>query len=183
LSVLRAVLVVRHCESSGQAPGASLTAKGRQQAEALARWLEESAIARIVSSPYARAVETISPFAQRRGLAVALDERLAERRLSPAPIDDWRDYVARSFAEPDARAPGGESGGEALARGWAALCDALAQPGSLLVSHGQLLALVLHRIDARFGFAAWQAMTNPDVFQIERSASGELRFARVWRAS
>jgi len=114
--------------------------------------------------------------ARRLGLTIEVDERLAERRLSPRPIDDWRGHVARSFEDLDARAAGGESGREALVRAWAAVQDALETPGTLIVSHGQLLSLVLHRIDGRFGFAGWQAMTNPDVFRFERTAGGELRF-------
>jgi 2,3-bisphosphoglycerate-dependent phosphoglycerate mutase len=174
------LLAVRHCESNGQWPDAELTAAGRAQAERLAEALSSQGIARIVSSPYARARETIAPLAGRLGLAIEVDERLAERRLSPLPVDDWRAHVARSFEDLDARAAGGESGGEALARAWAAVQDALETPGSLIVSHGQLLSLVLHHIDRRFGFAEWQAMTNPDVFQIERTPDGALRFERAW---
>ncbi len=178
----RALLAVRHCESSGQAPDAPLTAAGYAQAERLADALGSQGIARIVSSPYRRARETALPLAQRLGIEIEVDERLAERRLSPAPLAlaDWRAHVERSFREPDARAPGGESGREAVTRGWAALHDALRVDRTLIASHGQLLSLVLHRIDARFGFAGWSAMTNPDVFRIERDGEGALRFDRAW---
>jgi 2,3-bisphosphoglycerate-dependent phosphoglycerate mutase len=47
--------LVRHCQSSGQAPDAPLTALGRQQAEQLAAWLRPLGVARIVSSTYLRA--------------------------------------------------------------------------------------------------------------------------------
>src|SRR5688572_30586312 len=43
--------LVRHCQSSGQAPDAPLTPLGRQQAERLATTLRSHGIARIVSSP------------------------------------------------------------------------------------------------------------------------------------
>ena len=175
------VLAVRHCESAGQAPDAALTPLGQRQAGALAAWLQGQDVARILSSPYARARQTIAPLATQLGLAIEIDPRLAERRLSPDPIEDWREYVARSFGDPDACAPGGESGGDALARGWAALQDALAVPRTLLVSHGQLLSLVLTRIDPAFGYRGWQAMSNPDVFVIERASGGQLRFERLWR--
>jgi len=170
------LLAVRHCESEGQAPEAALTAAGRAQADRLAEALSAQGIVRIVSSPYRRARDSIAPLADRLRLPVELDERLAEHRLSPQPIDAWREHVARAFVDLDARAPGGDSPRETLARAWAALHDALATPGALIVSHGQLLGLVLHRIDGRFGFAGWQAMTNPDVFRFERTAGGELRF-------
>lgn len=174
-----AILAVRHCASEGQAPEAGLTARGREQALHLADAIAgRHPVARIVSSPYRRARESIAPLASRLGLRVEIDERLAERRLSPVSRDDWREFVRRSFDDLDARAPGGESGREALARGWSALHDALASPGALIVSHGQLLGLVLHRIDAGFGYADWEAMANPDVFRIARTAGGGLCFTR-----
>jgi 2,3-bisphosphoglycerate-dependent phosphoglycerate mutase len=178
-----ALIALRHCESSGQAPDAPLTETGYAQAERLAEALASHGITRIVSSPYRRARESALPLAKRLGLEIEIDERLAERRLSSTHIDDWRAYVERSFVEPEARAPGGESGGEALARGWAALHDALRSGRTLIASHGQLLSLVLHRIDARFGFAGRLAMTNPDVFRIERSAAGALHFERLWESA
>lgn len=174
----RSVLLVRHCESSGQAPYAPLTARGAEQAEQLAHALASQPITRIVSSPYARAGETIAPLARRLGLDVSIDPRLRERLLSPEPREDWREHVARAFLDPDARAPGGESAREVLARGWAALADALAAGDSVLVSHGQLLSLVLHRIDTRFGYAGWEAMANPDVFRVEQNVAGDLRYER-----
>jgi len=53
----------------------------------------------------------------------------------------------------------------------------------VLVTHGQLLALVLHAIDERFGFDDWRALTNPDVYAIEGAADGAYRFTRLWKAS
>src|SRR4051812_46465684 len=52
------LLLVRHCQSSGQAPDAPLTPLGQQQADQLADLLQARGIARIVSSPYTRAVQT-----------------------------------------------------------------------------------------------------------------------------
>jgi len=99
---------------------------------------------------------TIELFALRSGLAVEIHESLAERCLSPEPIDHWREVVERSFQEPGFRVSGGESGAETLARGWEAI-QAVLQTGHLLpavVSHGQLLSLVLHSIEPSFGYAA-----------------------------
>lgn len=174
------VLLVRHCESSGQAPDAPLSERGYAQAEALARELAPLPIDRVISSPYRRARETIAVYARERGLAVHEDERLCERRLSAQPIPDWREFVCASFDDPDRRAPGGESGRETLARGWAALEAAFALDARLpvLVGHGQLFSLVLHAIDGRFGFAGWEGLTNPDVYVVRRDSGGALSYAR-----
>ena len=46
-------------------------------------------------------------------------------------------------------------------------CDSsiLHQPPSI-VTHGNLLALLLRHFDGRVGFAAWEALTNPDVYRV-----------------
>ncbi len=175
------VLIVRHCESSGQAGEAPLTAAGYAQAEALAERLTAHPIDRIVSSSYRRAQETIAPFAARAGLRIELEPRLVERRLSAAPIPDWREVVRRSFGELDFAVPGGESGRQTLERGWAALEEVLAGGHKLpvIVSHGQLISLVLSRIDPSFGFDGWQSLANPDVILVERDARRGLSFHRL----
>jgi 2,3-bisphosphoglycerate-dependent phosphoglycerate mutase len=168
------VLLVRHCESTGQAPDAPLSAEGYRQAEALASRLLRSPVDLIVSSPFRRARETIEPFALRGGLQVQVDDRLAERRLASPPVPDWRDYVRRSFDEPDLRAPGGESGAETLARGRAAI-DAVLAGGhrlAVVVSHGQLLSLVIDSVSSDFGYAGWASLRNPDVYRLSDGPSG-----------
>ena len=177
-------LLIRHCESSGQAPDAPLTARGSEQAEALSNFLAPRPIARLVSSPYLRARQSIEPLARKLGLEVELDARLRERTLSPGPIDGWREVVKRSFTDPEFSVPGGESGAETLARGLAAIRPALesaTRDGLVVIaSHGQLLSLVLHSIDPSFGYAGWEALSNPDVHLIEASPKNGLAFRRVW---
>lgn len=175
------VVLVRHCESTGQAPDAPLTDTGRLQALELVNRLAPFAIDHVVSSPYARARATIEPFAATRRLPVHVDERLSEHRLSAAPIDAWREAVRRSFEDLDTRAAGGDSPRETLARGWAALRAVLegGHRAPVVVSHGQLLSLVLHSIDPGFGYAGWESLRNPDVFVLEGVPGRGFAFRRV----
>lgn len=174
------VLLVRHCETTGQAPGAPLTAAGATQALRLAERLSSFPIDHLVSSPYMRALATIQPFAERAGLYIQMDERLAEHRLSAEPVDHWRDLVRRSFEEPDFAVPGGESARQTLVRGWAAIESVLhgAHQLPLVVSHGQLLGLVLHSVDPTFGYAGWASLRNPDVYLLERNRDRVFTFRR-----
>lgn len=175
------LLLVRHCQSSGQHPDAALTDAGHTQAHALAERLAAHPIDHLVSSSYRRARATLAPFAARAGLELHLDDRLVERRLSPAPIEGWRDVVKRSFADPDFCVAGGESGREVLERAWKALEAILARGHSLaaVASHGQLISLVLHSIDPSFGFPGWESLSNPDMHLIERDARGRVSFRRL----
>lgn len=175
------IVLVRHCESTGQSAAAQLTQTGSAQAVQLAEQLSSLGIDHIVSSPYERARATIEPFAARSGLTVHFDERLAERRLSPQPIDRWREVVARSFVDSDFGIAGGETGGETLARGWAAVESVIKGNHScpVVVSHGQLLGLVLHSLDSGFGYSGWLALRNPDVYLLERKIDGGFTFRRA----
>jgi broad specificity phosphatase PhoE len=47
---------------------------------------------------------------------------------------------------------------------------ALLLSATLLVTHGNLMTLLLKRFDDRIGFAKWQPLTNPDVYSISFSA-------------
>lgn len=179
---MQRALLVRHCESAGQASDASLTPRGNEQALALADFLDAHPIDYLASSPYVRARATIEPFALRSGLAVEIHEGLAERHLSGAPISHWREVVERSFHEPTFRVVGGESAAETLARGWDVIQGVLRKRHRLpvVVSHGQLLSLVLHSIRPSFGYAGWASLSNPDVYLLEGDRVGAFTFERVW---
>ncbi|MGK9234571.1 histidine phosphatase family protein [Inquilinus limosus] len=171
--------LIRHCRAAGQEPEASLTDEGREQAHRLSDRLAGLPIARIVSSPFLRARDSAAPLAERLGLPVGIDARLAERVLAAEPAEDWRDRLRRSFVDPALAWPGGESGAAATRRGLAALMDAAAgaEGAVAIVTHGNLLALLLQSFDGRDGFAAWAALSNPDVFLID--IAGAVR--RFWK--
>ncbi len=179
----RRLILARHCQATGQAPDVPLTEGGRRQAQELAAFLRHDPIDCIVSSAFDRAVQTAQPLAASLGLTVARDPRLNERILSPCPIPNWMDVVRDSFDDWDLRAPHGESAREVLARGWTCLNEL--SDGRyrlpLAVTHGNLMSLLLHSIDAGFGYAGWQNLTNPDVYMLRWSGDGRADFQRRWR--
>lgn len=165
---IRYLYIVRHCQATGQQPAAPLTDAGQVQAQQLAEHFAPLGIELIVASPLLRAQQSIVPLAQRLGLAVGVDLRLAERVLSTAPLDDWRAALGASFDDLDLAWPGGESSRGALARGRAAVDDVLSQPAhaAVIVTHGNLMTLILRSFASQFGFAAWEQLSNPDVYRI-----------------
>jgi len=100
------VLLTRHGHTDrsepeqylGQRVQASLTERGRRDAEALARRLEGVAVDRIISSPLGRAVETAQILADRIGAAIETDERLTEL--------DYGAWEGLTVEEIDRRFPG-----------------------------------------------------------------------------
>jgi 2,3-bisphosphoglycerate-dependent phosphoglycerate mutase len=160
--------LVRHCRATGQSPDASLTAEGMAQAGLLAELLAPLGIARILSSPFARARDSVAPLAARLGIPVETDDRLIERVLTTEPLPDWRAHLARSFDDDNYQLAGGESSHAATARAVAVMEEARQHPAraTVVVTHGNLLALLLRHYDSRAGFAAWDALTNPDVYRV-----------------
>lgn len=85
---MKQVYIVRHCKAAGQEPDAPLTETGAKQAVELAEFFSGKEVDFILSSPFERAYRTITPLADRIGLDVALDNRLAERVLSSNNYED-----------------------------------------------------------------------------------------------
>ena len=178
------VLLVRHCESTGQQPEAPLAAAGLASAAELAAVLSAYDVDHLLSSPFRRALQTIEPFALQSGLPVNEDRRLVERLLSSEPRDDWQEQLRRTWSDFDYRAPGGETSREAQSRGCEVVDEIFAtgHRRAVLVSHGNLIGLVLHSIDPCFDYDAWSRLTNPDVFRLARAA-GRYTAERLWQES
>jgi broad specificity phosphatase PhoE len=62
------VILVRHAEKQSEGDNPSLTAAGRERAQALVHVLGEARIAAVYSTPYARTRETAQPLANALGL-------------------------------------------------------------------------------------------------------------------
>jgi 2,3-bisphosphoglycerate-dependent phosphoglycerate mutase len=175
------LFLVRHCAASGQEASAPLTAIGHIQAARLADHLQTLGVELLASSPYTRAQQSIAPLAQRLGLPVEFDPRLAERTLSASPLLHWREAIRQTFDDLDLTWPGGESSRTAMARGRAAIDVLLARPEQTLVAvtHGNLMTLILRSFEAHFGFQTWERLSNPDIYCLAVHTAG-IRVSRTW---
>jgi 2,3-bisphosphoglycerate-dependent phosphoglycerate mutase len=147
------IYLVRHARATGQAADAPLTSEGIDQAEALAEFLLEAQIGRIVSSPFARALQSIK-----------------------------LDKLRGTFSDFELSFEGGESSGAATTRAIAAVNDALLLDTDrvVVVTHGRLLTLILKHFDSKYGFDEWQNLTTPDVFRIVIKEN-ESQVDRIWQ--
>lgn len=176
------IVLVRHAAASGQDAQAPLTAEGHAQAVQLAEALRQLDIERVVSSPFLRAIQSVEPFARGAGLLVETDQRLCERVLSARSLPDWREHLRRSFADLDYRLEDGESSRAAQSRAVAALLEAAAGgKRCVLVTHGNLLALLLKWVDDQVGYEFWSGLSNPDLFVVDVGGPGRSTFRRVLR--
>ena len=154
------------------------------QAHLLADILAPLGIERILSSPFVRARDSIAPLAARLGIPIETDDRLIERALTTEPLPDWPAHLARTFDDDDYCLTGGESSRAATARAVAVVDEATRHPAraTVVITHGNLLALLLRHFDGRAGFPAWQKLTNPDVYRV---TLGEIPqpIVRLWTLS
>ncbi|OUC12182.1 MAG: histidine phosphatase family protein [Alkalinema sp. CACIAM 70d] len=166
--------LVRHCQATGQEPDAPLTEIGKQQAIVLADRLSKVPVERIISSPFTRACQSITPLSERLGLTVEVDERLIERVLSSVPLDNWRKRLAETFVDLDLSFEGGESSRTAMTRGVSVVRQAMQETANsiIIVTHGNLMALILKYFNEQVGYAEWENLQNPDVYTVRFSREG-----------
>ncbi|RNA69295.1 histidine phosphatase family protein [Alteribacter keqinensis] len=160
------IYLIRHCEAEGQWPNAELTKKGTKQAEQLKKYFTYRNLDKIITSPWKRAVNTAKPLSLLKNKPIHTDERLQERKLSSKDMPDWFEKLKNTFIDHDLTFDGGESSRTAQQRGLEAIKSIVNGNGDrfAVVTHGNLLSLILHYYDRKIGFEDWKALRNPDLF-------------------
>lgn len=175
----KVIYVIRHCSAEGQAPDADLTAEGILQAEKLVPFFDGIEIDQIITSPFVRARRSAEPLAKEKGIHIEQDSELAERVLSSHNLEDWLVKLEATFADTSLKYKGGESSMEAMARVRKVVEELEFGSRTVLVTHGNLMALLIRSFDNQFGFEEWQALTNPDVFTL-RITDIDTEVERIW---
>jgi probable phosphoglycerate mutase len=152
------LLLIRHALPLRTGPGEGadpeLSEVGFEQARRLPGALGRYPIARVLSSPQRRAVQTATPLADARGLGVQVDDRLAEydRDLGHyVPIEQIRTEFPDEWDRLAAgHLPSGVDEDAFVKRVFAAVDDAVAAGDHddtvAMFSHGGVINVTLHRI-------------------------------------
>jgi 2,3-bisphosphoglycerate-dependent phosphoglycerate mutase len=165
--------------------GRALSAQGRAGAEHVAALLGDRPLAAVYASTARRAIQTVTPLAAARGLAVTAMEDLRERRLSATPVDDHASAVAWCWAHPMEALPGGESNRAAQRRGVATIANLTARHSDAAIAlgtHGNLLALILQHWQPAVDHTFWSSLTLPDIFILTLGDDGGAQVERLWDA-
>ncbi|GAB0171272.1 phosphoglycerate mutase family protein [Lysinibacillus sp. CTST325] len=175
------IYVIRHCEAKGQSSYASLTEQGFQQAEVLADFFADKKIDRIITSPFLRAIQTIEPLSSRENINIEIDERLSERILSTSDLPDWYGKLRATFTDMELKFEGGESSNEAMERIVNAVEETFKSESerTIIVSHGNIMTLLLNHYNSDVDFPFWTRLSNPDVFQLSVK-DHEVTLERIW---
>ncbi|MFJ8064570.1 histidine phosphatase family protein [Psychrobacillus sp. NPDC096426] len=180
---MKRIYIIRHCKAEGQEENAKLTSEGLTQALMLRDYFEHVKIDQIISSHYIRAVQSIEPLGEFKGIEIIKDTRLSERILSTENYTDWLDKLNMTFQDKSLTFIGGESSNEALFRISSVFEEVINSPAEnvILVTHGAIMSLLLNSMDDHFGFDQWQTLTNPDIYLIEVQ-EGKKTFKRIWNS-
>lgn len=177
---MKKIYVVRHCKAEGQPPESPLTKEGFEQAKKLAAFFDDVKVTRIISSPYKRAIQTVQPLAEQLNVEIEMNVQLEERKLSAEPLLDWLDKLKKTFDNPKLKFEGGESSEEAANR-IVEVADSVFKSefeNTIIVTHGNLMALLLNHYDRQFGFDKWAGLSNPDIYLLKLDRN-QINFERV----
>ncbi|WP_339148888.1 MULTISPECIES: histidine phosphatase family protein [unclassified Sutcliffiella] len=164
------IYIVRHCQTEGQPPESQLTEEGFKQALELAQFFSNTPIDRIVSSPFLRAIQSIEPLSKKTNIRMEVDERLAERTLSTEDLPDWLEKLEATYDDLELKYKGGESSREAMDRIVSMVEEAFERDAEniIIVTHGNIMSLLLKNYKNSFGFEDWKNLRNPDVYLLRR---------------
>ena len=168
------LLLLRHAQSRPDhtLPEADwpLSERGREQAQQLIEVLAAQHPDQLFSSPFRRAFDTVAPFALWSKRAVGVEPAFAECTFRTGHVPDWPAPIARAWADRTHADVGCESADACQTRivaGVDSLVRRHPRRRLLVCSHGNAVGLFLNAIDPTFGFAQWQAMTMPALYEVD----------------
>ncbi len=162
------IYILRHCKAIGQDKHANLTEDGQLCAEQLVQVLANLNIDQIYISNMKRTYETIKPYISKYQVNVITDSRLNERQLSDISLDNWLNELKYTFEDFDYHIHNGESSSEAQKRILSVYESINQSYNSLIVTHGNIMTLLLNHFNHEIGFEEWKALKNPDLYSIDK---------------
>lgn len=185
------IYMVRHAESpfmEGAERTRGLSASGQQKIQQVTELLAGEGVNAVYSSPYARAVLSVEPLAEKLGLQVLVREDLRERRLSGYDYviadEEFMPAIQKCFADRLFKLPGGESMQMCQDRAVPVLLDILEQHegGRVAVgTHGNVMTLMIRYFDAKYGWNFFRRTSMPDVYKLEFAGRKLLEVTRMWK--
>ncbi len=160
------IYFVRHAEpnlDNHDDVSRGLSKKGLQDSKELVKVFEAISIDAFYSSPYRRAIDTISPLAEFRQKEITLIDDLRERKIADSWIEDFSGFSQKQWHDFSYKLEGGESLQEVQGRNITDLEKLLRQhPNQTLVigTHGTALSTILNYYDSKFDLEAFNRIKH-----------------------
>ncbi|MCH4984054.1 histidine phosphatase family protein [Macrococcoides goetzii] len=148
---------------------APLTEDGVRLAQGLIEIFKDKEISGIFSSPYKRALDTVTAIAENKGLKIEILDNFYERMVGDW-IDNFSEFAERQWKDFDYKLENGESLNDVKQRIVPAFEDLIiGSEGDLIIcGHGTSFSVLFnHLTDGAFGYNDFCEMNMPDVFEYE----------------
>lgn len=135
-----------------------LTSKGLQDCQLITDFFKDISIDTIYSSPFKRAVQTITPLAKAKDLPIQLQSDFRERKIDDTWIDDFNAFTTKQWEDFNYKLTQGESLQEVQDRVLHQLKQVLSteKPVSVISSHGTAISTILNAYDNNFELSNFQ---------------------------
>jgi 2,3-bisphosphoglycerate-dependent phosphoglycerate mutase len=163
------VYFIRHAESDTSVRDGRirpLTPKGFKSRAVVADFLQSKKIDVLLSSPFKRAVDTISGFSEISGLSVIIDEDFREQKSSSDMRRDnpnFRVFLERQWLDFEYSFSDGECLRDVQKRNISALNKALteyANKNIAIGTHATALSVIINHYDNTYGFKDFENMEH-----------------------
>lgn len=177
---------VRHCESpyvEGEERSREISAAGEQDAMKIAELLQHIPIDVFISSPYARAIQTIKPLADVMNCPIQLYEDIRERHIGVFGGMSFQEAKRKVYEDFHFSFPEGETSHDAQQRAVAVLRELISKyDGQHIVigTHGDIMTLMMNYFDPAYGFEFWISTTMPDIYKLELQDMQLVRVEKLW---
>ncbi|MGF7145871.1 2,3-bisphosphoglycerate-dependent phosphoglycerate mutase [Anaerotaenia torta] len=140
-----------------------LTPKGKEDSKLVTHYLKDKNINIVLSSPYARAVDTVKDFADSFGLPIHTIEDFRERKVDNVWIEDFNKFTELQWKDFHYKLSDGECLKEVQERNINALLQVLTahkDKNIVIGSHGTAISTILNYFDPTYGFDDFQRIRH-----------------------
>ena len=153
------IYFVRHAEpnyNNHDDMSRELTNKGLKDRGLVTDFLADKQIDVVLSSPYKRAIDTVSEFAELKDLRITIIDEFKERRVDSGWIEDFNSFSMKQWEDFSYKLSDGECLEEVLKRNISALSRVLEKyrnKNIVVGSHGTALSTIINYYDKTFGYS------------------------------
>lgn len=153
------VYFVRHAEpnyDNHDDISRELTNKGLMDRRLVTEFLADKQVDIVLSSPYRRAIDTVSEFAKLKGIEITLIDEFKERKIDSEWIEDYNSFSKKQWENFNYKLSDGECLSEVQKRNIFALNSVLDQHKNkniVIGSHGTALSTIINYYDETFGYS------------------------------
>jgi 2,3-bisphosphoglycerate-dependent phosphoglycerate mutase len=165
-----------------------LSEQGKLDSIRAAELLKTEGIDFVVSSTFARAIDTVKPLADLLNKEIIQYEELVERPIASLKYkieeEELLKGIEKSFIDIDSSLPEGETTRQAQERSIPTIIQIITDhKGKKIVigTHGNIMTIILNYFDKNYGYYFWVQTSKPDIYKLEFDETELKQVERLWK--